>query len=259
MSELDGTWDVRRTGGLLPPLYAVRKRIHGTRGQTRIGDVAGVPFDVVGHELHYRAPFTGFVDVLTPDGAGGYRGRATFRGREFGRFELTPIRGGAVSTVNEELIKHIDEAHAMEQNVLRMLDGMISTTDDPEIVRELEHHKIETEGHAERMKQRLEAHGATPSMVKQAGGILGALAKMPMDMIRGEKAGRNARDGFATEHMEIASYELLKRVAEKANDAETVTACEEIIAQEQAMADTIAANWDKFADLSLRENGVSVA
>ena len=68
-----------------------------------------------------------------------------------------------MSTVNEQLIKHIDEAHAMEQNVLRMLDGMISTTDDPEILQELEHHKIETEGHAHRMRKRLEAHGAAPS------------------------------------------------------------------------------------------------
>jgi ferritin-like metal-binding protein YciE len=255
--ELDGIWQVQRTGGLLPPLLGVTKRIRGARGETRIGRAPGAPFDVVGHELHYHAPFAGLVDVVEPDGEG-FRGRATFRGREFGRFTMTRIRGGAVSTVNEELVKHIDEAHAMEQNVLRMLDGMISTTDDPDILRELEHHKVETEGHAERMKQRLEAHGATPSVVKQAGGILGALAKMPLDMVRGEKAGRNARDGFATEHMEIASYELLKRIAQRANDEETVAACEEIIAQEQAMADTIAANWDAFADLSLRENGVTV-
>ena len=253
MSELDGTWDVRRTGGLLPPLFGVRKRISGSRGETRIGDVAGAPFDVVGLELHYRAPFSGFVDVLTPHGDG-WSGRATVFGREFGRFEMTRSRGGAMSTVNAELIKHIDEAHAMEQNVLRMLDGMISTTEDPEIVRELEHHKIETEGHAERMKARLEAHGASPSMVRQAGGILGALAKMPLDMVRGERAGRNARDGYATEHMEIASYELLKRVAQRANDEETVTACDEIIEQERAFAQTIAASWDRFAELSLRES-----
>jgi ferritin-like metal-binding protein YciE len=139
-----------------------------------------------------------------------------------------------------------------------MLDGMISTTDDPDIVRELEHHKIETEGHSERMKARLAAHGATPSVVKQAGGILGALAKMPLDMVRGEKAGRNARDGYATEHMEIASYELLKRVAIRAGDDETVAACDEIIAQEQAFAHTIAGSWDRFAELSLRESGATV-
>jgi len=258
MPELDGIWDVKRTGGLLPPLVGVRKRITGTRGETQLpGGVLGAPFDVVGLELHYRRPFAGFIDILAPDGEG-FAGRATFRRREFGRFEMTAIRGGTVTTLNAELIKHIDEAHAMEQNVLRMLDSMISTTDDPEILQELEHHKIETEGHAQRMKARLEAHGAAPSTVKQIGGIVGALAKMPVDMVRGEKAGRNARDGYSTEHMEIASYELLRRIAERANDTETVTACDEIIAQERAMAETIAANWDKFAELSLRESGVPV-
>ena len=164
-----------------------------------------------------------------------------------------------MSTVNEELVKHIDEAHAMEQNVVRMLDGMISTTEDPGIQQELEHHKMETEGHAARMKARLEAHGASPSTVKQIGGIVGALAKMPLDMVRGEKASRNARDAYATEHMEIASYELLKRIAQQAGDLETATACDEIIAQERAFAETIASNWDKFARLSLRESGVAVA
>jgi ferritin-like metal-binding protein YciE len=145
----------------------------------------------------------------------------------------------------------------MEQNVLRMLDAMIETTEDPAILQELEHHRIETEGHALRMKDRMTAHGASPSAVRQLGGIVGALAKMPLDFVRGEKAGRNARDGYATEHMEIASYELLKRIAARANDTETVAACDEILAQERAMADTIAANWDTFAAASLREEGVA--
>jgi ferritin-like metal-binding protein YciE len=258
VSELDGIWSVRRTGGLLPPLVGVRKEIHGTRGKTLLpGAILGVPFDVVGLELHYRSPLSGFVDILTPHN-GGFAGRATYQRRQYGRFELTPIRGGVVSTINEQLIKHLDEAHAMEQNVLRMLDGMISTTDDPEILQELEHHRIETEGHAQRMRDRLEAHGSAPSTVRQAAGILGALAKMPLDMVRGEKAGRNARDGYATEHMEIASYELLKRIAQRAGDDETVAACDLIIEQERAMAETIASNWEKFTELSLREGGVAV-
>jgi len=258
VSKLDGTWEVRRTGGLLPPLAGVRKQISSSHGETRLGNVAGVPFDVVGLELHYRAPFTAFVDVLVAEGDR-FSGRATVFGRELGRFELTPIRGGAMSTVTAELIKHIDEAHAMEQNVLRMLDSIISTTDDPDLLRELEHHRIETESHAERMKARLEAHGAVPSMVKQAGGILGALAKIPLDLIRSEKAGRNARDGYAMEHMEIASYELLKRIAVRAGDQETAAACDEIIAQERAFADVIAAGWDRLAELSLRESGATIA
>ena len=101
--------------------------------------------------------------------------------------------------------------------------------------------------------------GAQPSTVKHAAGILGALAKMPLDLMRGEKAGRNARDVYATEHMEIASYELLKRIAQHANDDETVADCDFIIEQERAMAEKIAANWETFAELSLREAGVPVS
>ena len=79
-----------------------------------------------------------------------------------------------------------------------------------------------------------------------------------VDRARGEKAGRNARDGFATEHMEIASYELLRRIAERAGDEATAQAAGEIILEEKAMADKISANWDRFAELSLVEEGITV-
>jgi len=125
----------------------------------------------------------------------------------------------ASQDLQEQLTKHIDEALAMEQNVLRMLDGMIETTADDEIKGELRTHKAETERHADLLQQRLEAHGESPSTVREATGILGALMKSVADMARSEKAGRNARDGYATEHMEIASYELLRRIARKAGDA----------------------------------------
>jgi ferritin-like metal-binding protein YciE len=46
--------------------------------------------------------------------------------------------------VQEQLVKYIDEAYAMEQNVLRMLDGMIETSEDPEMRSALEEHKRET-------------------------------------------------------------------------------------------------------------------
>jgi len=87
---LDGVWDVKRRGGFLPPLVGVRKRIDGARGQTIVGPMR-VPFDVRDRELHYRAPFWGFVDVLEVLDDDHARGRATFRGREFGRFELRRI------------------------------------------------------------------------------------------------------------------------------------------------------------------------
>jgi len=163
----------------------------------------------------------------------------------------------AVAT-EQQLVKHIGEAYAMEKTILRMLDGMISRTRDEAMKAELESHRDETERHAERLEARLQAHGESPPRVKEAGGMLGVVMKGVMDTVRGEQPGRDARDGYVTEHMEIAAYELLKRVAQKAGDVETATACDEIIAQERAMAETIAQNWDKFAELSLREQGVNV-
>ena len=159
----------------------------------------------------------------------------------------------ASQELKDQLIKHIDEALAMEQNVLRMLDGMISTTEDEEIRSELRHHKLETEEHASRLEQRLAAHDASPSTVREAAGIM----KGVVDMARSEKAGRNARDGYATEHLEIASYQLLERVAQAAGDEETAEVARQNRKDEEAMAKKIEANWDTFADLSLRETGVT--
>jgi ferritin-like metal-binding protein YciE len=254
MADLDGVWNVRRVSGALPPLTGVRKRIDGDHGETVVLRGPGMPFDVRGLELRYRAPFAFLVDRLEPHGDG-FRGTATAFGRTYGEFEL---RRGPVGDLQAQLVKHIDEAHALEQSVLRMLDGMIQTTDDLEILDRLEQHKLETREHATTMRRRLEHHGAEPSVVRQAAGMLEALMKMPLDLVRGEKAGRNARDGYATEHLEIASYQLLRRVAERAGDEETAVACQEIIEQERAMAQFLEDNWDRFAEQSLREQGITV-
>jgi ferritin-like metal-binding protein YciE len=163
-----------------------------------------------------------------------------------------------MGSIQDQLIKHVDEAISMEENVKRMLDGMISTTEDAGVIDLLEHHKAETEQHSQRLRERLEAHGASPSMVREATGILGALAKLPLDMVRGEKAGRNARDGYATEHMEIAAYQLLERIAVRAGDEETAEVARLNRGEEEAMAQKLNEHWDVFADLSLREEGITV-
>jgi ferritin-like metal-binding protein YciE len=254
MANLDGVWTVERVSGALPPMQGVRKRIRGSAGETIAGPVR-MPFDLRGNELRYRAPFVGLVDRLEPAGDE-WLGRATWFGQEFGRFRLRRVP--VTHELETQLVKHIDEALAMEQMVLRMLDSMISTTDDPELKELLREHKLETERHADRMERRLDAHGATPSIVRETVGIAQALMKSVLDATRTEKAGRNARDGYATEHLEIASYELLARIAERAGDEETANVARENLADELAMAKRIEANWDRFAELSLQEAGLAV-
>src|SRR5215203_4052592 len=158
--------------------------------------------------------------------------------------------------LHQKLIDYIEDAHAMEQNVSSMLDSMISTTDDPEITEMLRHHKEETERQEQRLRERLDALGAGTSTRKQAQTIVSALLKGTADQVRGDQAGKNARDGYVTEHMEIAAYQLLERLAERAGDRETAEVARRNRADDEAMAQKMEATWDRVVDLTLREAGI---
>ena len=162
----------------------------------------------------------------------------------------------AQDKLREKLADYIEDAHAMERSVLRMLDSMVSTTNDPEVVELLQNHKAQTEQHEQRLRERLEALGRDTSASKEAESIAGALAKGVVDRLRGDKAGKNARDGYVTEHLGIASYELLERLADRASDPWTAEVARMNRADEEEMARKIAANWEKFVELTLYEEGI---
>ena len=158
--------------------------------------------------------------------------------------------------LREKLVDYIEDAHAMEQSVSRSLDSMISTTNDPEIRSMLEHHKEETTRHEQLLRERLDALGAGTSTRKETQTVAGALLKGIGDVARTDKPGKNARDAYVTEHMEVAAYQLLERLAVRAGDQETAEVARRNCADDEAMAQKIDANWDKFLDLTLEEAGI---
>jgi ferritin-like metal-binding protein YciE len=58
-----------------------------------------------------------------------------------------------------------------------------------------------------------------------------------------------------TEHMEIAAYQLLERLAKKAGDQQTAEVARQNRADEQAMARKIDSNWDRFLELTVATPG----
>jgi ferritin-like metal-binding protein YciE len=161
--------------------------------------------------------------------------------------------------LEKQLVNYIEDAHAVEQHMLRALDGLIATTEDPEMRGHLEHHKEETQRHRQLLEERLQAHGATPSSVKDAGQIFMAMSKGILDKARTDNAGKNARDGYVAEHLEIASYELLERVATIAGDEATAEVARRNRADEEAMVQKIEQSWDKVVRESLDQEGVTAA
>ena len=155
------------------------------------------------------------------------------------------------------LIEYVQSVHALEGNVVLMLDSIVLTTRD-EVLREMFRvHKEESRRQQEKLRERLEALRGLgiASLRKDVSAIASAQAKGVFDVFRSDKPVQNARDAFVTEHLEIASYEILERMAVLAGDEETARVARENRAEEQAMAGRIAENWDRFVALALAEGG----
>lgn len=150
-----------------------------------------------------------------------------------------------------QLIEALKDAYAMEVNVFETLESMIATTRDTEFLDVLQTHKRQTHLHARRLEERLQDHGHDASSAKNLGATLQATAKGFTDQMRNAKPAKNARDCYATEHMEIAAYAILERLAERAGDAQTATVARENRRDEEVLAVWLAERWDRFVDLTL--------
>jgi ferritin-like metal-binding protein YciE len=164
----------------------------------------------------------------------------------------------AETDIKEKLVDYVQDAHAMEDQVVLMLNSMIISTSDAAMKKQLERHLEETRQHAQRLSERLEALGSSSSLRKEAQNLPATMLKGMVDQMRTDKPGKNARDGFVTEHLEIAAYELLERLATRAGDKETAAVARRNRKDEEAMAARIAGTWDKVIDLTLKEAGISI-
>jgi ferritin-like metal-binding protein YciE len=164
-----------------------------------------------------------------------------------------------MTTIEEQLVSYLTDAHALEQHVDAVLASALKMDLVPEVREPVEHHKEETQRHLALLEERLQAHGASASKVKDAGMSIGALGLGLFQRMRSDSVGKLARDAFVAEHLEIAAYEMLERVADRAGDTETGDVARRNKADEQAMAAKIASLWDLAVDLSLKEEGVAGA
>lgn len=58
---------------------------------------------------------------------------------------------------------------------------------------------------------------------------------------------------YSYEHMELAAYAMLRRIAERAQDAETAELARRILTEERAMAERLSLLFERAVDASLRD------
>lgn len=153
--------------------------------------------------------------------------------------------------LTEQLRKYLADAHAIEMQAIQMLERAPKITEPESLARLYEEHLEETRGHERRVSERLEAIGGSTSSLKDAGMRLGALNWGGFFQAQPDTPAKLAGFAYAFEHLEIGGYEQLKRVAQRADDDETIRTVDAILAEERAAAEKIAARWDEAIDTSL--------
>ena len=83
-----------------------------------------------------------------------------------------------------------------------------------------------------------------------------ALGKTPFDLLRGsggeEKVLKNAKDAYASEALEIATYTAIERLAQAVGDDETAALAASIRADEEKMLDRVLREIPKLTDAVVR-------
>ncbi len=150
----------------------------------------------------------------------------------------------APTNIQEQLVKYLTDAHAIEQQALAQLKTAPRIAGDHQIAQAFSDHLIETEGHERLVSERLAAHGSKPSKLKDLAGSLTGKGFGAFAMAQPDTPGKLVVHAFSYEHMEEAAYDLVARVAERAGDEETAQTAREIERQEHGMGDRLAACFD---------------
>ena len=159
-----------------------------------------------------------------------------------------------------KLVSYIQDAHALENQIVQVLEQHAAQAADfPQIQAQIQRHLEETRQHRDRMAQRLEAYGESPSAIKAAGSTLMGNMMGAVSGLRPESLARNARDEYVTEHLEIAAYILLITSARAFGDEETVRAAELNLRDEIAMQQWLAQNLPMVCLLNLEQEGVPIS
>jgi ferritin-like metal-binding protein YciE len=175
----------------------------------------------------------------------------------FDRSVDASLRAVGNDDLDDQLKKYLADAHAIEEQAAKLLERGQEIVGDDELAAILEAHLAETRHHSELVEQRLDALGGDASSLKDALMRMGALNWGTFFQAHPDTPGKLAAFAFAFEHLEIGGYEQLKRVAERAGDAETAKTADAILAEERAAAEKLAGAFDRAAQASLEAVGAA--
>lgn len=141
------------------------------------------------------------------------------------------------SVAREHFLDWLRDAHAMEEQAETMLKAMEGRLEHyPELRTRITQHIQETRHQAERLRHCLQDIGGDTSLLKDMTGRFMATMQGFSGAMASDEVVKGVLFSYAFEHMEIAAYRNLIEVAKMLGDIRTAQMCEDILAEEIAMA-----------------------
>jgi len=152
---------------------------------------------------------------------------------------------------DDQLVKYLTDVHSIELQALAQLRAAPKIAGDERLCEAFEQHLAETEDQERRVRERLEELGGKPSKLKDAAGTAGGWGMVAFAASQPDTPGKLAMHAYSYEHMELAAYELLKRLAERSGDEETARMAAAIAAEEKRMGERLEDSFDTAVEVSL--------
>lgn len=149
-----------------------------------------------------------------------------------------------------QLVKYLTDVHSIEEQARIQMERAPKLVEGA-FAEAFQRHLGETESQEQRVRDRLEAHDASPSKLKDVAGQAGGFGMVLFARSQPDTPGKLAMHAFSYEHMEVAAYELLAIAAREAGDEATAALAETIAEEEREMAGRIAAAWDEAVEQAL--------
>jgi ferritin-like metal-binding protein YciE len=146
--------------------------------------------------------------------------------------------------LKEELVKFLQDAHGMEQQSLQTLEAAVLVAGDPQLESLYQGHIAETKRHLELLEERLETYDSKRSIRKDIAGRLTAAQLGAGVVADSDTPAKLVAVAYGFEHFEVAMYELIRRLADRVGDADTVEMADKILVNERQAADKLAASYD---------------
>jgi ferritin-like metal-binding protein YciE len=153
---------------------------------------------------------------------------------------------------NDTIIAWLNDAHAMENALVQILEHQVKDAEQyPNVQAMLQTHLDQTRRHADVVDGCVQRLGGSTSSIKSGfASLFGQMQALSTGSAEDEMV-KNALADYAAENFEVASYTSLITAAELVGDMQTATACRQILAEDQAMANWIEQNLPTLTQMTL--------